>query len=257
MKLRILLFACATLAVAVCASAAAAASAQSTCGDGTLAPGTYGGLTVTGHCIVAGAVTIDGNVMVAHGAYLDAAYLGTHLTIDGNVSVGKDGTLGLGCSFGYHDCGFDPTAWIGNVVVNGNVVATQAHTMFIDFTTIHGNVVSNGGGDITDVDTPTHGGLVFPIKDNVVDGSIVVHGWEGAWFGIIRNTVGGNVIAMDTVGTRRGPDGSLDSTEIVTNTISGNLVCLRNSPAAQVGDSEGSPNDVGGNVIGECAQSGL
>jgi hypothetical protein len=55
------------------------------------------------------------------------------------------------------------------------------------------------------------------------------------------------------VGTRLGDQNMPDSTEIVTNTISGNLICQGNSPAAQIGDSGGSPNDVGGNKIGECS----
>ena len=102
--------------------------------------------------------------------------------------------------------------------------------MYLDFTTIHGNVVSNGGGDITLVDGPNGEGIVFPIKDNVIDGNVIVHGWEGAWFGIIRNHVGGNVIASDTVGTRVDENGAPDSTEIVTNQIAGNLICHGNSP---------------------------
>jgi hypothetical protein len=259
MKFRILLSLCAILAIAVGVSAAVAAPTQSTCGNATLAPGTYDGLTVTGDCVVTGSVTIDGNVRVLGGAYLDAAYLGTRLTINGNTTVGRDAKLGLGCTFGYHDCGLNPSAWVGNVVANGNIVANQARTMFIDFTTVHGNIVSNGGGDITDVDTPTHGGLVLPIKDNVVDGNIIVHGWKGAWFGIIRNTVGGNVIAIDTVGTRTAEDDPtmLDSTEIVTNTIGGNLICLHNTPVTQIGDSGGTTNTVSGNKIGECARNGL
>jgi hypothetical protein len=31
------------------------------------------------------------------------------------------------------------------------------------------------------------------------------------------------------------------------------LICQGNSPAAQIGDSGGGPNIVGGNAIGECA----
>jgi hypothetical protein len=198
-------------------------------------------------------VTINGNVRIADGAYLDAAYLGTELTINGNVHVGRCAKLGLGCSFGYHDCGFSG-AWLGAVTVNGNVVASQALTMYLDFTTIHGNVVSSGGGDLSLVDhPPVADGLVFPIKDNAIDGNVIVEGWQGAWFGVIRNTVGGNVMVSNTVGTRTGPDGSPDSTEIVTNTIAGNLVCFNNTPAAQIGDSGGTPNTVGGNKIGECA----
>lgn len=239
------------LMLALGGSPVLAAPNQDTCSGGVLAPGVYNGLTVTGDCVINGDVTINGNVTIKPDAYLDAAYLGTQLAVNGNIQVGRNATLGLGCSFGYHDCGFDPTAWLGAVTVNGNIVATQALTMYLDFTTIHGNVVANGGGDITRVDP---NGLVFPIKDNVIDGNVVVNGWQGAWFGIIRNTIGGNVTAMRTAGTRVDPaTGDLDSTEIVTNTIAGNLVCLHNSPPAQIGDSGGTVNTVGGNKIGECA----
>ena len=51
--------------------------------------------------------------------------------------------------------------------------------------------------------------------------------------------------------------GILDSTEIVSNVIGGNLICHGNTPPAQIGDAildEGNgPNTVGGNAIGECA----
>ena len=253
MNLRLVLGACAVLALALGGSvASAAAPGTGSCSGGAIAAGSYNGLVVTGTCTIKAAVTVNGNVTVADGAYLDAAYNGTRLTINGNVSVGKGAKLGLGCTFGYHDCGFVPN-WLGNVVVNGNINANQSLTMYLDFTTIHGNVISNGGGDITMVDGPGGSGLVLPIKDDVIDGNLIVHGWEGAWFGIIRDTVGGNVVATNTVGTRTGEDGSPDSTEIVTNTISGNLICTGNSPAPQIGDSGGSPNQVAGNKLGQCA----
>ncbi|HEU5244252.1 MAG TPA: hypothetical protein VFU33_07620, partial [Gaiellaceae bacterium] len=45
-----------------------------------------------------------------------------------------------------------------------------------------------------------------------------------------------------------------DSSEIMTNSISGNLICHGNTPAAQVNpDDGGQPNDVGGQKIGQCA----
>jgi hypothetical protein len=44
-----------------------------------------------------------------------------------------------------------------------------------------------------------------------------------------------------------------DSNEYVTNTINGGLHCSGNSPAPQVGDSEGSPNKVNGGKTGQCA----
>lgn len=248
MKLLLGLFALPLLGLG---GSAVLAAGPVTCSGGAIAPGVYNGLTVTGDCTITDEVTINGNVRVVDGAYLDAAYVGTKLTINGNVSVGPDAILGLGCSFGYHDCGFNPGIWRGNVTVNGNIVANQALTMYLDFLTIHGNVVSNAGGDVSLVDP---NGLVFPIKDNVIDGNVTVHGWKGAWFGIIRNTVGGNVMVSNTVGTRLGDGGLLDSTEIVTNRIGGNLICQGNTPVAEIGDSGGSPNIVGGNKIGECAE---
>jgi hypothetical protein len=252
MKLRLLLGSIAVLAFGLGGSAASAAP-PAACSGGPVAAGVYSSLVVTGTCTIKAAVTVNGNVAVADGAYLDAAYLGTRLTIGGNVSVGKGAKLGLGCTFGYHDCGVVPV-WAGNVTVGGNVVANNALTMFIDFTTIHGNVVSNGGGDITMVDhPPAEDGLVLPIKDNVIGGNLIVQGWQGAWFGIIRDTLGGNVIASNIVGTRIGEQNEPDSTEIVTNRISGNLICQGNTPVAQIGDSGGSPNQVGGRKIGECA----
>jgi hypothetical protein len=39
----------------------------------------------------------------------------------------------------------------------------------------------------------------------------------------------------------------------VTNTIHGSLNCQGNSPAPQVGDSEGGPNQVTGQKTGQCA----
>jgi hypothetical protein len=47
-----------------------------------------------------------------------------------------------------------------------------------------------------------------------------------------------------------------DSTEVVSNHISGNLICMGNSPPAQIGDAAlegGGPNTVSGHKIGECA----
>jgi hypothetical protein len=260
-RFKVLLGVFALLAVGIGGSSAVAQPpSQGKCSGGTIAPGVYSGLTVTGACSITGDVTINGKVTVAIGADLEGSFLGTRLTINGNVQAKQGATLGLGCSFGFHDCAFDPSAWVGNVTVNGNITANQALTIYLDFTTVHGNVTVNGGGDITMVDhPPAQDGLVLPIKDNVIDGNLMVQGWQGAWFGIIRNTVGGNVKATHTVGTRLDADtlSFLDSTEIVTNVIGGNLICQHNTPPAQIGDSGGTTNTVAGNKIGECAINGL
>jgi hypothetical protein len=233
-------------------AATAAPPGPTTCSGATLAPGVYKGLNVTGYCKIDSQVVIDGNVKIADVAYLDAAYLGTKLVIDGDVSVGKGATLGLGCSYGYHDCGFTPT-WLGAVVVNGNINAKNALTMYLDFTIVQGNVNWNGGGDATMVDSPGKDGLVLVIKDNVIGGNVQVDGWAGAWFGVIRNKVFGNVTAQHTAGARLGDGGNPDSTEVATNIVAGNLKCEHNSPPAQIGDSGCAVNIVLGKKSGECA----
>ncbi len=120
--------------------------------------------------------------------------------------------------------------------------------MYLDGDTVHGNVISIGGGP-----GPTLNPYVnFPIKDNTILGNLVVQGWKGAWFGVLRDTVRGNVILADNVGVTIDDLGTPDSTEVATNTISGNLICVGNVPAAQVGDSGGTPNTVGGHKIGQC-----
>jgi len=232
--------------------AIAAPPGPTTCSGATLAPGVYKGLNVTGYCKIDGQVVIDGNVKVADGAYLDAAWYGTRLVIDGDVSVGKGATLGLGCSFGYHDCLFTPT-WLGAVSVNGNIDAKDALTMYLDFTIVQGNVNWKGGGDATMVDSPGNdNGLVLVIKDNIIGDNLKVDGWAGAWFGVIRNKVFGNVSVEHMAGARLGPGSVPDSTEVANNIITGNLKCEHNSPPARIGDSGGAPNIVLGKKSGEC-----
>jgi hypothetical protein len=248
MKLRLLLGLCVLLVLGVVGSSAvAAAPGAGTCSGGSIPAGTYNGFTVTGNCMFAGGtVTINGNLIVAPGALLNdhAASPPTTVHVTGNVIVGKGAVLGLG--------DYDPTPPHDSAIVDGNIIANQPLTLYLGGMTVHGNVISNGGGD------PVRN---FPIKDDTIDGNLIVQGWSGLWFGVIRTTVGGNVIVAHTAGTQTGIPGTefegiLDSTEVVSNTIGGNLICLGNTPAAQIGDAVedgGGPNTVGGRKIGECA----
>lgn len=234
----------------VASSAVAAPSGSATCSGGTIAPGTYSSLTVSGVCwFSGGTVTVTGNLVVEDGAALNdhAASPLTTVHVGGNVLVGKGGIVGLGTynPFAPHDS-----------VVEGNVIANQPLSLYISFTTIHGNLISHGGG----------GGVTgefrnFPTKDNTIDGNAVVEGWTGGWIGFIRNHVGGNTIFSGNTSVINGlvdppvpGEVDSDSSEIMTNSISGNLICQGNTPAAQVNpDDGGQPNDVGGQKIGQCA----
>jgi hypothetical protein len=245
----------AVLMLAVGGSVAAAAKpGAGTCSGGApgspevVPAGTYDGFTVTGNCVFgAGTMVIDGNLTVADGAVLnDHASGRATVHVTGNVTVGKDGVLGLG--------NYNPVPPHNSAIVDGNITADQPQTLYLGGMTVHGNVVSNGGGDPA---TKRN----FPIKDDTIDGNLIIQGWNGFWFGIIRDNVGGNVIVSNTSGTQVGLPGTefegvLDSTEVVSNTIGGNLICHGNTPPAQIGDAAlegGGANTVGGNAIGECA----
>ena len=170
--------------------------------------------------------------------------------VGGDLVVSKEAVLGLGCSPGAigpePPCGTTTT----EDTVGGSIRADQPLTMYLTADRITGSVISYGGGP-----GPTFNPYInFPIKENTIGGSLTVAGWQGAWFGVLRNTVQGNVTLDSNVGVTRNELGQLDSTEIVTNTIGGNLVCYANRPAAQVGDSEGGTNTVAGHKVGQCAK---
>ena len=251
MKLRnlVALLALTLLSVAV-TSAVAARPGSATCSGGTIAAGNYSSLKITGVCSFGGGtVTVRHNLVVAAGAVLNdhSASPLTTVHVGGNVLVGKGGIVGLGT--------YNPAA-PHDSVVDGNVIANQPLSLYISFTTIHGNLISHGGG----------GGVAgefrnYPTKDNTIDGNVVIQGWTGGWIGLIRNHVGGNMIFSKNKSVINGlvdppVPGQVDSdsSEIMTNVIGRNLICQGNTPKAQVNpDDGGQPNTVGGHKIGQCA----
>lgn len=250
MRLKLICAFAAVLAMGTAATAALAArpGAGSCTGTaaapGFVAGGTYSGLTITGTCFfVQGAdITIDGNLTVAPGASLNAhatpaTAASVHVT--GNVLVGKGGTVGLG---EYQNEGpYVPQT----TVVDGNITADQPQTLYLSEMTVHGNIVSHGGSGP---------GLNFPLKDLIVGGNVDLSGWSGLWIGLFRSHVGGNVIFSHNTGNGVSREtGTPDSSEVADNSVFGNLICHGNDPSAQLGDSGGGPNTVGGQAIGECA----
>src|SRR5574340_49537 len=231
LRLSLLAALSAALLVVVAPAASGNPAGNATCAGGDLA-GTYRNLTITGGGTGEDSAppNVTGNLTLASGSVFNAVTLGT-VTVGGNVLVGQGAIFGLGCTVEGVGCADN-----SHDVVKGNVIATNAMTMYLDGNEIWGNVVSTGGGP-----GPTFDPYVnFPIKDNIIHGNVVVNGWQGAWFGFIRNVTFGNVILTNNVGVNP------DSTEVVTSTISGNLICKGNQPVAQLGDSGGTPNTVGG-----------
>jgi hypothetical protein len=251
-------------ALLVVGGSEAFAAGPSTCSNAQLVGGTYGSVTVTGTCSVAfnADITINGNLTVSDGGVF-AGIIPSTVHVTGNVKVGRGALLGLGYA-------------TTTDVVDGNVNANQPLSLYLGSVTIHGNVVSNGGGTADRF-------YNFPIKDNTIDGNVIIQGWTGGWWGVIANTIGGNVNVSNNTsvvhptddagcmasgtfpgGCDAAPGADPDAGEVQSRAtptpvvrqqlISGNLICFGNSPAAQINPGDGGgPNVVGGNKIGECA----
>jgi hypothetical protein len=130
--------------------------------------------------------------------------------------------------------------------IDDGVHATDPASVQIHFATINGGLDVQGGSgafggpfDIT----------WNAIEDNTIHGGATIDGYDGFWMGFIRNRVSGTVTLRNNV--LQDPDGN----EYVTNTIHGSLMCSGNSPQPQVGDSEGSPNDVTGRSSASARRS--
>jgi hypothetical protein len=211
--IRLLPLAALCVAMLVAVPALASAKSKSTTCSGTLASGSYQMVVVP-----------DGAV----------CFVETPVTIRNGLFVGSGATVVLG----------DEEQPGDNGTITGGVHATDAMNVQIHFMTINGGVDIQGGsgpfGGPFDVTWNT-------IEDSSINGGVRMEGYNGFWAGFIRNHVNGSVNLNDNVLVD--PDGN----EYVTNTIDGSLNCSGNSPAPQVGDSEGSPNQVTGSKTGQCA----
>ena len=197
--------------------------------------------------------------------------MNAQIHVTGNIHVEKGAVLGLGWNGGGPLPGGEGA--LGPDTVGGNIIANQPLALQIGQVTIGGNLISNGGGVLSPSLADFRN---FPIEDNVIHGNLVVQGWTGGWFGVIRNTIDGNAIIANNVSLSHAPDAATgdpggpgtdeDSTEVMgtdatlfglgtfPQTIGGNLICHGNLPAAQVNPVDGgAPSIVLGKKIGECA----
>jgi hypothetical protein len=215
-----------------------------TCRGGTIHAGTYKSLRITALCTLpaTGKVTVRHDVVVTRTGAFNAATPAV-LEVWGDVTIQHRGIAAIGCSpdVGCADLGAD--------IVHGSIHAFRAWAVIIHATTIGGSATIHGGGrtmDCTKV-APYGGPFYSVVEDSTIHGNVVIRRLHSCWLGVIRNHVGGSV---QLIGNRFGDP---DAMEIVTNTIAGNLACFNNKPHAQVGDSMGEPNVVGGQKRGECA----
>jgi hypothetical protein len=200
-------------AALACLPMVAGAASSVTTCDGELAAGTYQRVVVP-----EGAVCLsDGPVTIRSGLFVEA---GATFVLGNQETPGDNGTI------------------------SGGVHATDAASVQIHFMTINGGIEIHGGsgpfGGPFEVTWNT-------IEDSQIHGSVTIDGYNGFWMGFIRNHVNGSVNLNNNVLE------DSDANEYVTNTIMGSLNCAGNSPAPQVGDSEGEPNVVSGAKTGQCA----
>jgi hypothetical protein len=226
-----------------------------TCAGGSIAPGTYRSLTITGFCTIdQGIVKVWHSVYVAPNAGLIAAFgNGPQLAVGGSIWAQRNSVLVLGCEPEAFTCINDPDQTVGSfaskTTVYGDLQATNALAVIVHNTHVGGNVrVHQGGGGYNcDPQNALFGSPAYAtFEDTSVGGNVTIDHMQTCWLGFFRTTVGGWTKYQHN--STFDPDGN----EVDTNVVHGDLVCNGNNPAAQVGDSGGFPNITFGKATGEC-----
>ena len=226
-----------------------------TCSGGTVAPGKYSSLTITGFCSLDPGTFSVGGLVLAPNSGLDATNCDTHITVWGGVQVGTNAFLGLGGSVNGTGCAADT-----NDVVGGGLFAWHSLGVVVHGTRINGGFSVLGGGGGTSCENLP--GQEFPpftdVEDSQINGGAVIAGMNTCWMGFIRNLVNGGVhVDFNTMGDP-------DAIEIGLNTIHGNLGCIGNQLDPAIGGPGGvptnsfdgsppNPNVVSGKSYGQCA----
>jgi hypothetical protein len=243
------------VAMAVPGVASAAPAPDGVCSGGSVAAGTYHTLTITGVCSIdSGNVHVWDNLTVKSGGALLAAFGGSDVTVGQNVVVRAKGILVLGCEPLAFTCLNDPDQQVGTLSTNnrigGSLIAVNALMVLAHNNHITGSVTQSGGGGGANCSNfplgPNGPPAYSTYEDNFIGAGASVVGVHTCWLGFIRNNVRGNVVYSSNILA------DPDANEVVTNTIKGNLICTGNNPAAQIGDSGGSPNIVKGRAFGQC-----
>lgn len=259
----------------------ASAATRPLCVGTTAAPGVLAGsyrsgVRIEGVCTVNGGSTIvRGRLVISQNSALIAAYAlndltgkGTsRLTVFGTITVGAGGSLVLGCLASSFPCFDDPNSEAPTLssadIVRGSIRAQGPLGVIVHDATIYGNVRETGGGGGMTCDVPTTGvfslfnsSVYSDFEDSSIRGNVTVASLQTCWLGFARLVGSGNVTINDN--TTADPD----ATEILANTISGNLTCRRNTSVWN--SSEASfgqpglyprtpqPNTVNGTRSGQC-----
>jgi hypothetical protein len=273
-----LLFGAGGLVLGMLAASAtgAAADRPASCTGSFESPGVLAGtyssnVTVAGVCTVnAGPALIKGNLTLSPGAAVVAAFGlndntasgSSSLTVTGNLQVRQGAVLLLGCDPQSFPCIDDPNPEQPTLsspgAVSGNLSEQQPLGVVVHNSTIGGNVQeTGGGGGLTCEPSGAFAAFGSPVysdyEDSSVKGNLDVIGLTSCWLGVARVHVGGNLNMLHN------HLADPDAIEIISNAISGNLLCQQNSQVWDSADLSESlypriaePNSVGGHRIGQC-----
>ncbi len=260
----------------------ASAARQPLCVGTVQAPGVLAGdyrsgVTIRGACTVNhGVAIVHGTLTLAPGSALIAAFAlndatgkgHSELRVFGNIQVEKGAALLLGCDASSFACLDDPNGSTTPTLsstdfVQGKLIGTQALGIIVHNVKISGKVTETGGGGGTSCAVPTTGvfaefgsPVYSDLEDSTIHGNVTISGVQSCWMGVIREGVAGNV----TVTSNQLADP--DAIEILSNTVSGNLVCQHNSMTWDSADETDNlyprspePNTVDGSRVGQCVLS--
>jgi hypothetical protein len=265
------------LAISPLAASAATGTPKPHVCSGTFAkPGVLSGtingkVVVKGFCgVSAGQATVKGDVVVTSGSVLASVFGQNHrthhgasgLSVGGDVVVQHNATALLGCDPSSSPCIDDPSAkkptLFSHTQILHDLSANEALGVIVHNTSIGGNVTSTGGGGGVNC-TPS--GFFKLIKspvfsayeDTSVNGNVSISGMKSCWLGLARLKAGQDVSVIGN--TLADPD----AIEIVSNHISGDLICKQNSRTWDSGDLSNNlfprqpqPNTVAGKRVGQC-----
>lgn len=266
------------LAAGPVTAAGAAVTGTATCSGTPSKPGvltgTHGAVVVRGACEVnAGAAVVNGDLTLSAGSALLAAFAlndktgtGTSsLTVKDNVLVRAGATLLMGCNPANFACLDDPDQSNPTLSMHPTVGldlrSNQPLGVIVHNFTVGGDVIQTGGGGGVNCNPQGVFKLfqspVFSAYEvGSVGGDVRISSVHSCWMGVVELHVGNTMVMYQN------KLADPDAIEILSNNITGNLICRGNSRTWDNGETgpnlfprQPAPNTVGRNRKGQCVLS--
>jgi len=256
------------LAAGPVTAAGAATTGTATCSGTPSAPGTLTGtyksnVVVRGACEVnAGPAVVNGDLTISPGSVVLAAFAlhKSSLSVKGNIYVRAGAVAFLGCNPANSPC-LDNPKLSSHVTVGLDLRSNQPLGVIVHNFTVGGDVIQTGGGGGVNCNPQ---GVFKLFKSPVfstyevgsVGGDVRISSVHSCWMGVVELQVGNTVVF------HANKLADPDAIEILSNHITGNLICRGNSRTWDSGDlgphlfpRQPEPNTVGRNRKGQCVLS--